>query len=78
MVRFLIDYIGKKIFPEHISIVENPDISEGLGTRPFDGEGVKTFTKPIVESGVLDTYLLDTYSAKQLKLKSTSLANFVN
>ena len=75
---FLIDYLGKKIFPEHISIVENPDISEGLGTRPFDGEGVKTFTKSIVESGVLDTYLLDTYSAKQLELKSTANNGYSN
>ena len=61
----------EKIFLTHQHSWES-DISEGLGTRPFDGEGVKTFTKSIVESEVLDTYLLDTYSAKQLELKSTT------
>ena len=75
---FLIDRLGEKIFSEHISISEIPIVEEGLGTRPFDSEGVKTYSKQIISDGVLDTYLLDTYSAKQLNLKSTANSGYSN
>jgi len=75
---FLIDHLGEKIFSEHISIEEIPNLNEGLGTRPFDSEGVKTRSKDIVKDGTLDTYLLDTYSAKQLNLKSTGNSGYSN
>ena len=75
---FLIDRLGEKIFSDHISISEIPIVEEGLGTRPFDSEGVKTYSKQIISDGVLDTYLLDTYSAKQLNLKSTANSGYSN
>jgi len=53
-------------------------LNEGLGTKPFDSEGVKTYSKDIVKEGTLETYLLDTYSAKQLSLKSTGNSGYSN
>ena len=75
---FLLDSIGNKIFPDHLSIIEDPTISEGLGTRPFDSEGIKTYEKSLVSNGILETYMLDTYSAKQLNLKSTANSGYSN
>ena len=75
---FLIDRLGEKIFSDHINISEIPIVEEGLGTRPFDAEGVKTYSKQIISDGILDTYLLDTYSAKQLNLKSTANSGYSN
>jgi len=75
---FLRDFINKKVFSDHISISEQPNVREGLGSRPFDSEGVITSDKLIVEDGVLNTYLLDTYSASQLSLKSTGNSGYSN
>ena len=75
---FLRDFINKKVFSDHISISEQPNVKEGLGSRPFDSEGVITSDKFIVEDGVLNTYLLDTYSASQLSLKSTGNSGYSN
>ncbi len=75
---FLRDFINKKVFSDHISISEQPNLKEGLGSRPFDSEGVITSDKLIVEGGVLNTYLLDTYSASQLNLKSTGNSGYSN
>ena len=70
--------MGEKNFPDHVSIIEDPDVTEGLGTRPFDSEGVKTYSKDIVRDGILDTYMLDTYSTEQLNLKSTANNGYSN
>jgi PmbA protein len=75
---FLSEYLNKQVFAKHINITEKPDIKEGLGTRPFDSEGVQTFKKNIIEEGVLNTFLLDTYSASQLKSKSTGNSGYSN
>ena len=75
---FLSEYLNKQVFASHINISEKPDIKEGLGTRPFDSEGVKTSDKHIIEGGVLNTFLLDTYSASQLKSKSTGNSGYTN
>ena len=75
---FLSEYLNKQVFANHINITEKPDIKEGLGTRPFDSEGVQTSEKNIIEEGVLNTFLLDTYSASQLKSKSTGNSGYSN
>ena len=67
---FLKDKIGQKIFSNSISIFDKPDILKGLGSQSFDSEGVKTETLKLVEQGILKDYLLDTYNAKKLNLKS--------
>jgi PmbA protein len=75
---FLSEYLNKQVFANHINITEKPNIKEGLGTRPFDSEGVQTSEKNIIEEGVLNTFLLDTYSASQLKSKSTGNSGYSN
>ncbi len=75
---FLSDHLNKKVFSNHINIFEKPNIEEGLGTKPFDGEGVKTLEKTIIEEGILNTFLLDTYSAKHLDSKSTANSGYTN
>jgi PmbA protein len=67
---FLKDKIGQKVFSDTINILDKPDILKGLGSRSFDSEGVKTNTLKLVEDGVLEHYLVDTYNGKKLNLKS--------
>jgi PmbA protein len=71
---FLRDKLGSRIFAEGIDIVDDPCRVRGLRSRPFDGEGVPTAERLLVEDGVLTTWLLDTRSARQLGLRSTGHA----
>ncbi len=68
---FLINDLNKKIFPTWLNILENPHLKQGLGSKPFDAEGVATKTKHIVQNGVLQTWLLNSYNARKLMLEST-------
>ena len=72
---FLKDSLNKQIFSKDINIIDDPKIIKGLGSRPFDGEGLKTNKKEIVQNGVLKTWLLNTSTAKKLNLKSTGNAS---
>jgi PmbA protein len=67
---FLKDKLNEKIFSPTINIIDQPDIPKGLGSRPFDSEGVETETLKLVENGSLKSYLIDTYNGKKLNLKS--------
>ena len=67
---FLKDKINQKIFSDEINIFDKPDILKGIGSRTFDSEGVKTDTLKLVNQGVLNHYLVDTYNGKKLNLKS--------
>ncbi|MDF1528425.1 MAG: metalloprotease PmbA [Sedimenticola sp.] len=71
---FLLDHLGKPIFPAHIQIQENPLIPGGLGSASFDSEGVATYDKQIIRNGVLEAYLLGSYSARKLGMQSTANA----
>ncbi|XBC38264.1 MAG: metalloprotease PmbA [Buchnera aphidicola (Floraphis choui)] len=71
---FLLNSLEKQIFPDWLSIKEDPHIEKGLGSKCFDSEGVRTLSKTIIHNGVLKTWLLDNYSAKKMNLTST--ANF--
>lgn len=71
---FLIGQLGKRLAPDTITIHDDGRRPGGLGSRPFDGEGVATRKTVIVEKGVLANYLLDTYSGKKLGLASTGNA----
>ncbi|NOY16803.1 MAG: metalloprotease PmbA [Gammaproteobacteria bacterium] len=75
---FLLDHKGKKIFPEHINISENPHIPKALGSAVFDNEGVATKQRPIVKDGVLMDYALSSYSARKLGLQTTGNAGGVH
>jgi PmbA protein len=72
---FLKDSLGKAIFARGISILDEPRRHRGLRSRPFDGEGVPTTTRIIIDDGVLTTWLLDSRSARQLGLKTTGHAS---
>jgi len=71
---FLLDSLGKSVFPSHIQIVEDPHLVGGMGSSPFDEEGVITQTRKVVSDGVLQGYFLSTYSARKLGMKTTGNA----
>ncbi len=71
---FLLDSLGTPVFPSHIQIVEDPHIVGGVGSAPFDEEGVKTYKRDVVKDGVVQAYFLSTYSARKLGMKTTGNA----
>jgi len=75
---FLLDAKGAQLFPEAISLIERPHLPGALGSAPFDGEGVATRDRELVVNGVLDGYLLDSYSARKLGLVTTGNAGGVH
>jgi len=75
---FLLDHAGKRIFPDWFSILERPLLRHGLRSAAFDAEGVATRESAIVEGGVLQRYVLGSYSARKLGLQSTANAGGVH
>ncbi len=68
---FLIDDMGKSIFPANIHLIDDPLMKRGLRSRPFDGEGLPTQRMAFVENGVLKSWMMNCSAARQLNLKST-------
>ncbi|WP_241650432.1 metallopeptidase TldD-related protein, partial [Rosenbergiella collisarenosi] len=75
---FLLDSLGKQIFPEWLSITEQPHLIKGTASSPFDGEGVRTQQRTIIDQGVLQTWLMTSYSARKLGLQSTGHAGGIH
>ena len=75
---FLLDHAGKRIFPEWFSIEEHPLLRRGLRSAAFDAEGVATREEPLVRDGVLQRYVLGSYSARKLGLQTTANAGGVH
>ena len=71
---FLLDCLGKQVFPRHIDIVDDPFIVKGKGSSPFDGEGVRPQQRKIVSAGRVKGYFLSSYSARKLGMKTTGNA----
>ncbi len=71
---FLVGQLGKPIAAPSVTIIDDALILGGLGSKPFDGEGLPTSRKKLVDKGVLATYLLDCYSARKLGLAPTGNA----
>lgn len=71
---FLLNHIGKPIFPEFINIYEQPHLAHALGSAPFDDDGVLTRANEFIKDGVLQHYALGVYSARKLGLKTTGNA----
>lgn len=71
---FLLDAVGTQVFPDWLDIVEDPHIPRALASAPFDGEGVATRRSPLVANGVLERYVLSSYSARRLGLETTANA----
>jgi PmbA protein len=66
--------MGEEVFAKTISIVDDPHRKRGLRSKPFDGEGVANRTTILIDKGRLTTWLLDSASARQLKLVTTGHA----
>ncbi len=75
---FLLDSVGTRLFPHWFAIDEDPFIAGGWRSSCFDGEGVATVAAPLVTDGVLQHYLLGSYSARKLGLSSTGHAGGVH
>ena len=71
---FLVGQLGEKIAHERLTVIDDGTIPRGLGSRPFDGEGLSTRSTVVIRSGVLESYLLNTYTARKLGLRSTANA----
>ncbi len=71
---FLVGRMGERLAPAGVSIVDDPLMPGGLGSRPFDGEGLPSRRTLLLDGGVLSSYLLDTYSARRLRLQATGHA----
>ncbi len=71
---FLLDSLGKQVFPKHIDILEDPFTPRGKGSSPFDDEGVVTRKRDVVKAGRVEGYFLGSYSARKLGMKTTGNA----
>ncbi len=72
---YLTGKLGEKVAGSNITVVDDGTIPGGFGTSPFDGEGVPTRRTVVFENGVLKSYMLNTYTAKKLKLATTGNAS---
>jgi PmbA protein len=75
---FLLDQVGQPIFPAFVHLHEMPRLKRAQGSANFDGEGVATRTQDLVRDGVLQRYVLGSYSARKLKLATTANAGGVH
>ncbi|HPV31196.1 MAG TPA: metalloprotease PmbA [Methylotenera sp.] len=71
---FLLDSLGKQIASPLLNISEDPHIKKGLASSPFDNEGVATHARQLVKDGVLQGYVLGSYSARKLGMQTTGNA----
>jgi len=75
---FLLDRLGQPIFPDWVRIDERPHLKQALGSAPFDSEGVATCAHDVVNAGVLQSYILDSYAARRLGQQTTGNAGGVH
>ncbi len=75
---FLLGAAGTQVFPAFLQIAERPHLPQGLASSPFDAEGVATHDRQLVERGVLTGYVLGSYSARKLGLKTTGNAGGIH
>jgi PmbA protein len=72
---FLAGKLGQKIAADHVTIIDDGTMPGGFGSSPFDGEGIPTRRTVVVENGILNSYILNTYTAKKLGLTTTANAS---
>ena len=75
---FLLDSLDQQVFPAFMRIHEQPHRLKALGSAPFDSEGVATSARDLVADGVLQGYVLDSYSARKLGMQTTGNAGGVH
>ena len=71
---FLLDSLGKTVASPLLSIEELPHVKKGVASSSFDSEGVATHARKLVENGVLQGYVLGSYSARKLDMQTTGNA----
>ena len=71
---FLLDSVGEKIFPDFFQLQERPHIPKAMASAAYDNEGVATADRNIIVDGVIQSYLLSSYSARRLGLETTANA----
>jgi PmbA protein len=71
---FLVDSLGKRVFPEWFRIEERPHLRKGLASSPFDDDGVATRDRTVVADGIVQGYFLSTYTARKLGMPTTGNA----
>ncbi len=71
---FLLDSLGKQVFPKHVDVTEDAHVRGGKGSAPFDDEGVRTQPRKVLEAGVVGGYFLSSYSARKRGMKTTGNA----
>ncbi|HYP25123.1 MAG TPA: metallopeptidase TldD-related protein [Blastocatellia bacterium] len=72
---FLVGRMGERVASPNLTVVDDGTIRGALGSRPFDGEGLKTRKTVVINEGVLESYLLNTYTGRKLGMKSTGNAS---
>jgi PmbA protein len=77
-MSFLLDQLGQPIFPSFITLDERPHLAKGLGSLPFDDDGLPTQAKAFVKDGILQNYCLGIYSARKLGMQPTGNAGGVH
>jgi PmbA protein len=75
---FLVDHLGKRVFPDFVHIHEQPHMKKAMGSAPFDDEGVTTRSRDFISGGELTSYVLDSYSARKLGMQTTGNAGGVH
>jgi len=75
---FLLDALGQQVFTDNMQIREQPHLRGGIGSVPFDNEGVRTAERQLIENGILQGYVLSTYSARKLGMQTTGNAGGVH
>jgi PmbA protein len=75
---FLLNSMGTQVLPQGISVVEQPHLRKALGSAAFDADGVATYGKPFIDDGTVANYVLGTYSARKLKMRTTANAGGVH
>ncbi|MCS5710716.1 metalloprotease PmbA [Candidatus Berkiella aquae] len=75
---FLLDSLEQQVFPDFVHLYERPHLLAGLGSAPFDGDGVKTQDKDIVLNGIVKSYILSAYSSRKLGMQNTGNAGGVH
>ncbi len=71
---FLVGELGEKVASQRLTVIDDGTMPSRLGSRPFDGEGLPTRRTIVIRNGVLESYLLNTYTARKLGLRSTGNA----
>jgi PmbA protein len=71
---FLVDSLGKQVFPSFVRIEERPHLKKGLASSAFDDDGVATRDRTVVADGVVNGYFLSTYTARKLGMPTTGNA----